>query len=49
MPYRGGELVSLRPPTQGVTTLQILGILDRFDLTGIAEGSATTTTCWWKP
>lgn len=40
VPYRGGELLSLPPPTQGVTTLQILGILDRFDLTGIAEGSA---------
>jgi oxamate amidohydrolase len=39
--YRGGELVSLRPPTQGVTTLQIMGILERFDLTSIAQGSAS--------
>ncbi|WP_144142119.1 gamma-glutamyltransferase family protein [Paraburkholderia sp. BCC1884] len=38
--YRGGELVSMRPPTQGVTTLQIMGILDRFDLAAIPEGSA---------
>lgn len=38
--YRGGELVSLRPPTQGVTTLQIMGTLERFDLRAIAEGSA---------
>ncbi|WP_208459068.1 gamma-glutamyltransferase family protein [Paraburkholderia sp. BCC1876] len=38
--YRGGELVSMRPPTQGVTTLQIMGILERFDLGQIAEGSA---------
>ncbi|MFM0641402.1 gamma-glutamyltransferase [Paraburkholderia metrosideri] len=38
--YRGGELVSMRPPTQGVTTLQIMGILDRFDVAQIAEGSA---------
>ncbi|MGF6770896.1 gamma-glutamyltranspeptidase [Paraburkholderia sp. GAS199] len=38
--YRGGELVSLRPPTQGVTTLQIMGVLDRFDLGAISEGSA---------
>lgn len=38
--YRGGELVSLRPPTQGVTTLQIMGILERFELASIAEGSA---------
>ncbi|RFU44963.1 gamma-glutamyltransferase [Paraburkholderia sp. DHOC27] len=38
--YRGGELVSMRPPTQGVTTLQIMGVLERFDLAAIAEGSA---------
>jgi len=38
--YRGGELLSLQPPTQGVTTLEIMGILERFDLTSIAEGSA---------
>ncbi len=38
--YRGGELLGLRPPTQGVTTLEIMGILDRFDLAGIPEGSA---------
>ncbi|MFM0367939.1 gamma-glutamyltransferase [Paraburkholderia aspalathi] len=38
--YRGGELVSMRPPTQGVTTLQIMGMLDRFDIAQIAEGSA---------
>ena len=38
--YRGGELVSLRPPTQGITTLEIMGTLDRFDLTAIPEGSA---------
>ena len=38
--YRDGVLISLRPPTQGVTTLQIMGTLDRFDLTGIREGSA---------
>jgi len=38
--YRGGELVSMRPPTQGVTTLQIMGILERFDLGSIDEGSA---------
>lgn len=38
--YRGGELVSLRPPTQGITTLEIMGTLDRFDLAAIPEGSA---------
>ncbi|HEY1610273.1 MAG TPA: gamma-glutamyltransferase, partial [Paraburkholderia sp.] len=37
--YRGGELVTLAPPTQGVTTLQIMGMLERFDLASIAEGS----------
>jgi gamma-glutamyltranspeptidase/glutathione hydrolase len=30
----------MRPPTQGVTTLQIMGTLERFDLSAIAEGSA---------
>lgn len=38
--YRDGELLSLRPPTQGVTTLQIMGILDRFDVAAVPEGSA---------
>ncbi|MCO5399148.1 gamma-glutamyltransferase family protein [Ralstonia soli] len=40
VPYRGGELLSLAPPTQGVTTLQIMGILERFDVASIREGSA---------
>ena len=40
MPYRDGELIGLQPPTQGVTTLEIMGILDRFDLQSVAEGSA---------
>lgn len=39
-PYRDGTLVAHQPPTQGLTTLEIMGILDRFDLRGIAEGSA---------
>lgn len=38
--YRGGELVGLRPPTQGATTLEIMGILERFNLRQYAEGSA---------
>ncbi|HWT53817.1 MAG TPA: gamma-glutamyltransferase, partial [Rhodocyclaceae bacterium] len=38
--YRDGELLGLAPPTQGITTLEIMGILDRFKLSGIAEGSA---------
>ncbi|MBN3764326.1 gamma-glutamyltransferase [Burkholderia sp. Ac-20365] len=38
--YRDGELLGLRPPTQGVTTLEIMGILDRFDLSSIPEGGA---------
>ncbi|VVD65441.1 Putative gamma-glutamyltransferase YwrD [Pandoraea morbifera] len=38
--YRDGELLGLRPPTQGVTTLEIMGILDRFDLKSMPEGSA---------
>ncbi len=40
VPYRDGELLSLRPPTQGITTLEIMGILDRFDIAAIPEGSA---------
>ncbi|MEA1834883.1 gamma-glutamyltransferase family protein [Methylobacterium durans] len=40
VPYRGGELVSLRPPTQGIATLEIMGTLDRFDVAAIPEGSA---------
>ncbi|CAG4901138.1 gamma-glutamyltransferase [Paraburkholderia saeva] len=38
--YRDGELLGLRPPTQGVTTLEIMGILERFDFAAIPEGSA---------
>ena len=40
VPYRGGELLAHQPPTQGVTTLQIMGMLERFDLGVLAEGSA---------
>ncbi len=40
VPSRGGELLAHRPPTQGLTTLQIMGMLERFDLSAIAEGSA---------
>jgi gamma-glutamyltranspeptidase/glutathione hydrolase len=40
VPYRGGELLAHQPPTQGLTTLQIMGILDRMDLAAIAQGSA---------
>jgi oxamate amidohydrolase len=38
--YRGGELLANQPPTQGITTLEIMGILQRFDMATIAEGSA---------
>lgn len=37
--YRSGELIGLRPPTQGITTLEILGILHRFNLSQYPEGS----------
>ena len=40
LPYRGGELLAHQPPTQGITTLEIMGILERFDLAAIPEGSA---------
>lgn len=38
--YRGVTLLAPPPPTQGLTTLQIMGILQRFDMSGIAPGSA---------
>ena len=38
--YRGGELLAHQPPTQGVTTLQIMGLLENFDLRALAHGSA---------
>lgn len=37
--YRGLTLLAPPPPTQGLTTLQIMGILSRFDFAGIAEDS----------
>ena len=40
MAYRGGTLVAHPPPTQGVTTLQIMGLLERMGLQDCAEGSA---------
>lgn len=40
VPYRGGELLAHQPPTQGITTLQIMGLLERFDLQAIPQGSA---------
>jgi gamma-glutamyltranspeptidase len=38
--YRDGTLIAHQPPTQGITTLEIMGILDRFDLKKFPEGSA---------
>lgn len=38
--YRDGVLLANQPPTQGITTLEIMGILERFDLKRYAEGSA---------
>ncbi|WP_026346693.1 gamma-glutamyltransferase family protein [Variovorax atrisoli] len=40
VPYRGGTLLSLPPPTQGFATLEAMGILGEQDFSGIAEGSA---------
>lgn len=40
LPYRGMTLLAPPPPTQGVTTLQIMGILSRFDLSAVLPGSA---------
>ncbi|HSU98557.1 MAG TPA: gamma-glutamyltransferase, partial [Roseiarcus sp.] len=38
--YRGYELLAPPPPTQGVSTLAIMGILRRFDLPAYGAGSA---------
>lgn len=40
LPYHGMTLLAPPPPTQGITTLQIMGILSRFDLSGLQPGSA---------
>ncbi len=40
LPYRGMTLLAPPPPTQGVTTLQIMGILSKCDLSGLDPGSA---------
>ncbi len=40
LPYRGGILLSQPPPTQGMTTLQIMGLLEQFDFQKITQGSA---------
>ena len=37
MPYRGGVAVSMPPPTQGFAALAILGLLDGFDVAGLAD------------
>lgn len=38
--YRGYELLAPPPPTQGVSTLAIMGILEHFDLAAYGAGSA---------
>ncbi|MHB2263670.1 gamma-glutamyltransferase family protein [Aliihoeflea sp. PC F10.4] len=38
--YHGLDLLAPPPPTQGVTTLEIMGILDRLGIETVAEGSA---------
>lgn len=40
LPYRGLTLLAPPPPTQGVSTLQIMGILSHLDLSGVQPGSA---------
>jgi gamma-glutamyltranspeptidase len=35
--YRGGDAVSLPPPTQGFAALAILGLLDGFDVAGLDD------------
>ncbi len=38
--YRGVELLAPPPPTQGLTTLAIMGVLANFDLASLPAGSA---------
>ena len=38
--YRDGEALNLPPPSQGLSSLQILGMLDRFDLRRLPESGA---------
>ena len=38
--YRDGILLANQPPTQGMTTLEIMGILNQVDLKAFPEGSA---------
>lgn len=38
--YRGCEAMSAPPPCQGMTTLEILGILNSLDIAALGEGSA---------
>ena len=38
--YRGMQVFSLPPNTQGMASLEILNILDRFDVASLGEGSA---------
>jgi gamma-glutamyltranspeptidase/glutathione hydrolase len=38
--YRGVTLLAPPPPTQGVTTLEIMGILNQLGFAGVEEGSA---------
>lgn len=38
--HSAGTLHNMRPPTQGVVSLLILGILDALDLSGVQQGSA---------
>ncbi|MSQ66549.1 MAG: hypothetical protein EXR37_09600 [Limnohabitans sp.] len=40
MTYRDGVLVSQPPPSQGMSTLQNMGLLAQFDLQQVAHGSA---------
>lgn len=40
--YRGATLLAPPPPTQGLTTLEIMGVLARFDLGAVPPGAART-------
>ena len=40
LPYRQGWLHTFAPPTQGISTLQAMGMLEQVDFSAVAEGGA---------
>jgi gamma-glutamyltranspeptidase/glutathione hydrolase len=47
--YRGYTVWEMPPTSQGLAALQMLNILEGFDLKSMGRGSADFGTCWSKP